>query len=101
MTDRITKERKLIGLILTDLELDLTEPEMLEVQQEVRDLADEELDRTLASRLNLSYPVDDQALEQVLNRIEDQELPHEWQLGSGPGTTETSHESLRPVERED
>ncbi len=57
MTDRSTKERKLMALMITDLELDLQQPEMIEVEQEVRDLPDQELDRTLASRLDLPYPV--------------------------------------------
>jgi len=72
--DRSTKERKLIALMISDLELDLTEPEMIELEQEVHALADEELDRTLASRLGLAYPVDEQAMEQALSRIEAPEL---------------------------
>jgi hypothetical protein len=72
--DRSTKERKLIALMISDLELDLTEPEMIELEQEVHALADEELDRTLASRLGLAYPVDEQAMEQALSRIEVPEL---------------------------
>jgi hypothetical protein len=66
MMDRGTKERKLMSLIINDLELDLTEPEMIELQQEVHDLPEEELDRSLASRLELPYPLDEQAVEQVL-----------------------------------
>jgi hypothetical protein len=72
--DRSTKERKLIALMISDLELDLTEPEMIELEQEVHALVDEELDRTLASRLGLAYPVDEQAMEQALSRIEVPEL---------------------------
>jgi len=72
--DRSTKERKLIALMISDLELDLTESEMIEVEREVRALPDEELDRTLASRLDLPYPVDEQAMGQALSRIEDPEL---------------------------
>jgi hypothetical protein len=99
MTDRSTKERKLMALMISDLELNLTEPEMIEVETEVRALPDEELDRTLASRLNLPYPVDEQAMEQALSRIEEPELPPSGEAGSVSATTDTSHE-LRPAERE-
>ncbi len=70
MIDRATKERKLIALMLTDLELDLEEAEMSEVKEEVADLPDEELDRTLASRLDLPYPVDEEAMQQALSRAD-------------------------------
>ena len=75
MMDRTTKERKLMALMISDLEPNLTESEMNEVEQEVRALPDEELDRTLASRLELPYPVEDErAMEQALSRIEDPEF---------------------------
>lgn len=48
MTDRSAKERKLMALMISDLELE--QPGMIEV-------GDEELNRTLASRLDLPYPV--------------------------------------------
>jgi hypothetical protein len=67
------KERKLMALMITDLELDLGEMEMVEVEEEVRALPDEELDRTLASRLELPYPLDEQALEQATSHIENPE----------------------------
>ena len=70
MIDRTTKERKLIALMITDLELELEEAEMSEVKEEVADLPDEELDRTLASRLDLPYPVDEQAMQQALSRAD-------------------------------
>ena len=75
MMDRSTKERKLMSLIINDLELDLTESEMIELQQEVHDLPEEELDRSLASRLDLPYPLDERAVEQVVSRSEEPELP--------------------------
>ena len=75
MMDRSTKERKLMSLIINDLELDLTESEMIELQQEVHDLPEEELDRSLASRLELPYPLDERAVEQVVSRSEEPELP--------------------------
>jgi hypothetical protein len=71
MTDRSTKERKLIVLMTTDLELDVEDREMVEVEEEVRAQPDEELHRTLVSRLNLPYPVDEEAMEQALSRIEE------------------------------
>jgi hypothetical protein len=70
MTDRSTKERKLMALMISDLELNLEEAEMIEVEQEVRSLPNEELDRTLASRLDLPYPVDEQEMGRALGRIE-------------------------------
>lgn len=92
MTDRTTKERKLIALIISDLELDLTEPEMIEVDQEVRALPDEELDRTLATRLDLPYPAEEQAMEQALSRIKEPELDLGGETSSVLGTTDTGHE---------
>jgi hypothetical protein len=56
MTDRGSKERKLIAFIVNDLRLNLEEPEMTEVAEEVRTLPEEELDRTLAGRLDLALP---------------------------------------------
>jgi hypothetical protein len=73
VTNRATKERKLMVLMISDLELDLDQSEMIEVGEAVHALADEELDRTLANRLDLSYPVDEQAMEQALSRIEEPE----------------------------
>ena len=97
--DRTTKERKLTALMISDLELDLTEPEMIEVEQEVRTLPDEELDRTLASRLGLAYPVDEQAMEQALSRIEDPQLRPRGEADSATRTTDTS-QVLRPEEHD-
>ena len=70
MIERTTKEHKLIALMITDLELELEEAEMSEVKEEVADLPDEELDRTLASRLDLPYPVDEQTMQQALSRAD-------------------------------
>jgi hypothetical protein len=72
--NRTTKERKLMGLMINDLELNLREAEMIQVVEELRALPDEELDKTLASRLNLPYPVNEQAMEQALDRIEEPDL---------------------------
>ena len=100
MTDRSTKERKLMTLMITDLKLNLEELEMIEVEEEVRVLPDEELDRTLASRLDLPYPTDEQAMEQALSRIEEPELPRGGEVDSVSGTTGINNE-LRPGDHED
>ena len=92
MTDRSTKERKLMALMISDLELNLEEAERIEVEQEVRSLPDEELDRTLASRLDLPYPVDEQEMERALSRIEVSELALKGKLGGDSGTTDASRE---------
>ena len=63
-----------MALMITDLELDLKEPEMIQVVEELRALPDEELDKTLASRLNLPNPVNGQTMEQALDRIEEPDL---------------------------
>jgi hypothetical protein len=63
-----------MALMISDLELDLKEPEMIQVEEELRALPDEELDKTLASRLNLPYPVNEQTTEQALGRIEEPDL---------------------------
>jgi hypothetical protein len=99
MTDRSTKERKLMALMITDLELDLKQPGMIEVGEEVRGLPDEELDRTLASRLDLPYPADEQALEQALSGIEEPELALGSETGSVSETTDMGYEP-RPGEHE-
>jgi len=99
MTDRSTKERKLMALMISDLELDLVQPQMIEVEEEVRALPDEELDRTLASRLDLPYPADEQAMGQALSRVEEPELALGAETGSVSGTTDTGHEP-RPEEQE-
>jgi hypothetical protein len=98
--DRTTKERKLMALMISDLELNLEELEMIQVEEELRALPDEELDKTLASRLNLLYPVNEQAMEQALGRIEEPGLLRGEEAGSVSGTTDVSYE-LRPGEHED
>ena len=88
--NRTTKERKLMSLMISDLELNLREPEMIQVVEELRALPGEELDKTLASRLNLPYPVNEQAMEQALGRIEEPDLLRGEDEGMGfPGETDT------------
>lgn len=96
MADRETKERKLISLMVNDLEASLNEPEMAQAAQEVRALPDEEMDRMLASRLDLPYPTDEETLDRALSRVEEPESPS----ASGfTGAPDLSHEP-RPEERE-
>jgi hypothetical protein len=93
--EREIKERKLVALMVNDLGIaDIEEPEMVRLGEEVRALPDEELDRTLASRLDLPYPVDAEVLERALGRVEEPE-----RLSGGfTGAPDLSHEG-RPEER--
>ena len=94
--DRGAKERKLVALMVNDLGIvDVDEPEMARLSDEVRALPDEELDRTLASRLDLPYPVDAEVFGRALSRVEEPE-----RLSGGfTGAPDMSHEG-RPEERE-
>ena len=58
----------------------------------MRSLPDEELDRTLASRLDLPYPVDEQEMGRALSRIEVPDLALKGKLGGDSGTTDASRE---------
>ena len=99
MADRETKERKLISLMVNDLEASLNEPEMAQAAQEVRALPDEEMDRMLASRLDLPYPTDEETLDRALSRVEEPESPSASSAGGFTGAPDLSHEP-RPEERE-
>jgi hypothetical protein len=99
MADRETKERKLLALIVNDMGvIDVKEPEMVEMKSEVRSLPDEELDRTLAERLDLPYPVDAEVLDRALARVEEPEWLSEGGEDSFTGAPDMSHEP-RPEER--
>lgn len=93
--DRATKERKMIALMVKDLGIaDTDEQEMVKLNEEVGALPDEELDRTLAGRLDLPYPVEEEVLERALTRVEEPE-----RLSEGfTGAPDMSHEA-RPEER--
>ncbi len=94
--DRATKERKMIALMVKDLGVaDTDEQEMVKVNEEVAALPGEELDRTLAGRLDLPYPVDEEVLERALTRVEEPERLSEGYTGA----PDMSHEA-RPEERE-
>lgn len=99
MADRETKERKLISLMVNDLEASLNEPEMAQAAEEVRALPDEEIDRMLASRLDLPYPTDVETLDRALSRVEEPESPSAGSPSGFTGAPDLSHEP-RPEERE-
>lgn len=97
MADRGTKERKLVALMVNDLGTD-NEPEMVQMEEEVRTLSDEDLDSTLASRLDLPYPVGEEVLDRALARIEEPERISQGEIGEFTGAPDMSHEP-RPEER--
>ena len=73
MADRSTKERKLIALMLNDLASSLDHDDLSQAEEEARALSDDELDRALASRLDLPYPIDEAALDAALLHVEEPE----------------------------
>ena len=98
--DREIKERKMVALMVNDLGTsNLDESEAVKMNQEVSDLSDEELDRTLASRLDLPYPVNEEVLERSLSRVEEPDRLSEDGPGGFTGAPDHSHEA-RPEERE-
>lgn len=93
--DRTTKERKMVALMVKDLGIsDTDEQEMVKINEEVSALPEEELDRTLAGRLNLPYPVDEEVLDRALNSVDEPERLSEDYTGA----PDMSHEG-RPEER--
>lgn len=100
MVDRATKERKLVALMVNDLEASISEREMVEMEKEVRALPDEELNRTLATRLDLPDPPDGEALERALAGVREPEIHSEGgnRPGGFTGAPDMSHEG-RPEER--
>ena len=100
MADRETKERKLIALMVNDLGvIDIKEPEMVAMKSEVRDVSNEDLDKTLAERLDLPYPVDAEVLDRALARVAEPEHPSKSGQGGFTGAPDMSHEP-RPEERQ-
>ncbi len=99
MPDRRTKEKKLVALMVNDFGMaDVSEAEMVRMNEEVRSLPDDELDRTLAGRLDLPYPVDAEVLERALALVEEPERLSEGGPGGFTGAPDMSHEP-RPGER--
>ena len=100
MADRRTKERKLVALMVNDLETaSLNEPEMVTMEEEVHSLPDEELNTMLAERLGLPYPVDEEALDRALSRVEEPQRLTKRGPGGFTGAPDMSH-APRPEERE-
>lgn len=98
--DRASRERKLLALMLNDMGLsDIEEPEMVRTNEEVGALSDEELDRTLASRLGLDYPPDAEDFERALQGVQEPERASSEGSGGFTGAPDMSHEP-RPEERE-
>lgn len=102
MPDRRTKEWKMVALLVGDLEANISEAEMVEIEGEVRALAEEELDRTLTSRLNLAYPPEEEEFERALAAVRDVEInsekaPEDERPGGFSGAPDLSHRD-RPEE---
>jgi len=96
LADRGTKERKMLALMVNDLGIaDMEEAEMAQMRGEISDLPDNELDKTLAARLDLPHPVDAEVLDRALSRVEEPEMLSE---GGFTGAPDMSHEP-RPEER--
>ncbi len=99
MANRKTKERKLMALMIKDLGIaDTSETEMVRMEGEIRDLPEEELDKTLAERLDLPYPVDAEVMDRALARVEEPEWLSEGGASGFTGAPDMSHEP-RPDER--
>jgi hypothetical protein len=96
MADRRTKERKLVALMVNDLGAE-SETDAAVIEDEAHALSDEELDKTLAGRLDLPYPVEEEVLERALARVEKPEELSEQ--GGFTGAPDMSHDP-RPEERE-
>jgi hypothetical protein len=77
---------------------DTEEPKMVKMVEEVRSLPDEELDRTLADRLDLPCPVEAEVLDRALARVEEPERLSEGGPGGFTGAPYMSHDP-RPEER--
>jgi hypothetical protein len=99
MADRSKRERKLISLMINDFEAaELSEARVSQLVGEVKDLSDEELGWTLASRLGLPQATDDATLDEALDGVKEPEIIS----GSAEDFTrapDMSHEP-RPEERE-
>jgi hypothetical protein len=98
MADRKIKERKLVALMVNDLGAE-NEPDMAMMEGEAHALSDEELDRTLAGRLDLPHPVDEEIMDRALARVKEPEELSERGSGGFTGAPDMSH-GPRPEERE-
>ena len=80
MADRQTKERKLVALMINDLEASMDLQDLSSAEKEVQALPDEELDKMLATRLDLPHPTDEETLDSALLHVEEPET-----LSGSPG----------------
>lgn len=96
MTDRETRERKLIALMVNDLGPGFGDKEIVKLKGEVGVLPDDELRKTLVQRLDLPPSVDEETLGRALSHVEE---PEEISEGDFTGAPDMSHEG-RPEERE-
>jgi hypothetical protein len=99
VADRTTKERKLVALMVNDLGAE-NEPDMARIEEETHALSDEELERTLAGRLDLPHPVDEEVMDRALAQVEEPEELSERGSGGFTGAPDMSHDP-RPEERGD
>jgi hypothetical protein len=90
MADRTTKERKLVALMVNDMEAGLGREELSQTEQEARALPEDELDRLLASRLDLPYPTDEETLDAALLHVEEPET-YSGSPGDITGAPDMSH----------
>jgi hypothetical protein len=95
MTDRETKERKLVALMVNDLGPGFGKREMADLHREVSALSDPELDGTLSKRLDLPHTVGEDELEQALLHVEERPGGDQERFTGAP---DMSHEA-RPEER--
>ena len=85
-----------MALMVNDLGAE-SESDAATIEAEAHALSDEDLDRTLAGRLDLPYPVDEEVLDRALARVEEPEELSEQ--GGFTGAPDMSHDP-RPEERE-
>ena len=99
MVDRSFRERKLVALMVNDLEAaELGEQEMNRLTGEVRALSDEDLNETLISRLNLAQESSESSLEEALGLVTEPQVISSEEPGDFSRAPDLSHEP-RPEER--
>ena len=99
MVDRSFRERKLVALMVNDLEAaELGEQEMNRLTGEVRALSDEDLNETLISRLNLAQESSESSLEEALSLVTEPQVISSEEPGDFSRAPDLSHEP-RPEER--
>ena len=90
----------MIALMVNDFEAsNLDESQVVGMEEEVRSLSGEDLDKTLAERLDLPYPVDQEVLDRALSRVEEPERLTQSGPGGFTGAPDMSHYQT-PEERE-